>query len=70
MDATQEWTADRPRTSGVYWFFDHLDTIAEEITVMEIDLDSGTVYRLGLPPAPFNKFDGLWCGPFGPLTRR
>jgi hypothetical protein len=67
------WSEERPRQSGVYWYLDHHDQLAEDISIVEVNLEAGQggeVYRSGFRPAPFPQFHGIWCGPFAPLPAR
>ena len=60
------WTDATPRRSGVYWYMDDLDTIAEDISVVTVDLEAGEdgiVAYHGLPPRPLRELRGLWLGP-------
>ena len=64
-----KWTPELPRESGIYLFMDYLDTLAEEISTLEVDLETGLVlpaYNLGTPPAPLSEFHGNWMGPIPP----
>jgi hypothetical protein len=61
-----QWTSQLPTVSGIYLFMDDLDTIAEEISTFDVDVQVGTVvptYNLGTPPKPLDRFRGLWLGP-------
>ncbi len=61
-----KWTQELPRESGIYLFMNYLDTLAEEISTLEVDLETGLVvpaYNLGTPPAPLREFQGNWMGP-------
>lgn len=61
-----EWTAELPRESGIYLFMDYTDTLAEEISTLQVDVDAGLVvpaYNQGTPPAPLSEFRGYWFGP-------
>jgi len=63
-----DWKSERPTESGIYLYMDDLDTIAEEISTFDVDVEVGTVvptYNLGTPPAPLAGFRGLWFGPLG-----
>jgi hypothetical protein len=67
-----DWSYERPTRSGVYWFLDHRDQLAEEISIVEVELEAGqegTVYRPGFAAAPLRQFDGIWCGPLAPPPR-
>ena len=64
-----KWTLELPEASGIYLFMDDLDTLAEEISTLEVDLETGLVvpsYNLGTPPAPLSEFRGNWFGPIHP----
>ncbi len=64
-----KWTPELPRESGIYLFLDDLDTLAEEISTLEVDLTTGLVvptYNLGTPAAPLSAFRGTWFGPIVP----
>ncbi len=64
-----KWTPELPREPGIYLFMDDLDTLAEEISTLEVDLTTGLVvptYNLGTPPAPLSAFRGNWFGPIAP----
>ncbi len=61
-----QWTSQLPTVSGIYLFMDDLDTIAEEISTFDVDVEGQTVvptYNLGTPPKPLTRFRGLWLGP-------
>ncbi len=61
-----EWKRELPRESGVYLFLDDLDTLAEEISTLDVDLETGLAvptYNQGTPPAPLSAFRGVWFGP-------
>jgi hypothetical protein len=60
------WTDERPRSSGIYWYMDDLATIAEDISIVTVDLeagDGGEVGYHGLPARPLAEHRGLWLGP-------
>jgi len=61
-----DWTDEPPRQSGIYLFMDALDTLAEEISTLDVDVPAGVAvpaYNLGTPPAPISGLRGHWFGP-------
>jgi hypothetical protein len=61
-----QWTSQRPAVSGIYLFMDDLDTIAEDISTFDVDVEADQVvptYNLGTPPASLSRFRGMWLGP-------
>ena len=63
------WKRELPVESGIYLFMDDLDTLAEEISTLEVDLETGLAvptYNLGTPPSPLSELRGNWFGPIAP----
>lgn len=66
MGSGLEWRDGPPRESGVYWYMDDLDTLAEDICIVRVDLaagDGGEVAYHGRPTRPLVEHRGLWLGP-------
>ena len=69
----REWSAEAPEVSGIYLFFDHLDSLAEEISTFEVDVEQRCVvptYRLGEAAVSLDDLRGVWFGPLEAPTPR
>jgi hypothetical protein len=60
------WTDQVPTQSGVYWFLHYRDQLAEDISIVEVNLEAdegGRVSGLAFAPASLRDCHGIWLGP-------
>jgi hypothetical protein len=60
------WSEQPPTQSGVYWFLHFRDQLAEDISIVRVDLeagDGGEVSGAAFRTAPLRECHGIWLGP-------